>query len=138
MTSALKWRLTFGLLLVFFAGGATGLFAGAWHARHAFVERHGGMMAERMKEHMRRQLNLTPEQTRDIDPILTDLAKRLQEIRRDSSRRVAETMEQSHRELATHLSPEQQSRFEEMKLRRQLRHWRRTGGRPQPPPPEDL
>ncbi len=135
MSNALKWRLVIGFVLVFVAGGATGLFAGAWHAHHAFVGRHGGMMADRMRAQMHRQLELTDEQARAVDPIVDRMAGRLQEIRRDSSRRVFETMEESHREIATHLTPEQQARLEEMKQH----HLRRMHGRrgQQPPPPEE-
>ena len=134
MTRALKLRLLIGFLLVFLAGGATGLFAGAWHARHAFAGRHGGMMAERMREHIRRQLDLTPAQTREIDPILNDMAQQLQQIRRESARRVAETMEQSHRAMVPHLTAEQQKQLEEMR-RNHVRRWHWRHG--PPPPPAD-
>ncbi len=132
MTRALQWRLLIGFVLVFLAGGATGLFVGAWHARQAFAGRHGGMMAERMREHIRRQLDLTPAQIREVDPILNDMAQQLQQIRRESGRRVAETMEQSHRAMLPHLTPEQQKELEEMKQRHVRRwHWRHG---PRPPP----
>ncbi|MGI8819905.1 MAG: hypothetical protein ACR2ID_03400 [Chthoniobacterales bacterium] len=135
MSSALKWRLVIGFILVFIAGGATGLFAGAWHARHAFVGRHGGRMAERMRAQMHRQLDLSPEQTAVIDPIVDRMAARLQEIRRESSRRVVATMDGSHREIATHLTPGQQRRLEQME-ERHLRRMHARGGQP-PPPPEE-
>ena len=132
MIRALQWRLLIGFVLVFLAGGATGLFVGAWHARQAFAGRHGGMMAERMREHIRRQLDLTPAQIREVDPILNDMAQQLQQIRRESGRRVAETMEQSHRAMLPHLTPEQQKELEEMKQRHVRRwHWRHG---PRPPP----
>ena len=132
MTRALQWRLLIGFVLVFLAGGATGLFVGAWHARQAFAGRHGGMMAERMREHIRRQLDLTPAQIREVDPILNDMAQQLQQIRRESGRRVAETMEQSHRAMLPHLTPEQQKELEEMR-KRHVRRWQWRHGPRSPP-----
>lgn len=135
MNRALKWRLIIGCVLVFAAGAATGVFAGAWHARHAFAGRHGGMMAERMREQMHRQLDLTAEQTRELDPIVDRMASQLQQIRRESGRRVFDTMEEAHRAMATHLTPEQQQRLEQMK-QRHLGRMHARHGQPSPPPDE--
>ena len=134
MMSALKWRIALGLVLVFAAGVATGLFAGAWHSRHRFLVRHGEMGGDRLRDHFRRQLDLTPEQAGQVDPILEETAKRLHEVRTETSQRVAQIMEQSHRELAPHLTPEQQARIERMK-QRHLRILHRHGGHERPPPP---
>ncbi|MEP6956159.1 MAG: hypothetical protein ABI883_04985, partial [Chthoniobacterales bacterium] len=128
MTRALKWWLALGLLVVFLAGSATGLVAGAWHARQAFAGRHGGMMADQMRAQMQRELALTPEQTREIQPILDTMAKRLQEIRRESGRRVFETMTETHREMVPHLTVAQQERLEAMKQRHLRRGHRRGHG----------
>lgn len=49
MMRTFEWRIVLGLALVFLAGVATGLFAGAWHAHRAFGDRHGPMMAPRVK-----------------------------------------------------------------------------------------
>lgn len=70
MTRALKLRIALGLLLVFFAGVATGIFAGAFHAHSAFAGRHSGMMGERMRERLQRQLDLTPEQLAKVKSYL--------------------------------------------------------------------
>jgi Spy/CpxP family protein refolding chaperone len=135
MTRALKWRIAIGLLLVFLAGAATGTFAGAWHARSSFkVRHHGGMMGERMREHMARHLDLTPEQIRTVDPILDRAAAELHQIRTETGRRVAETMRRSHQEIAPHLTPEQQAKLEKMKGRH-MRILKFRGRRHGPPPP---
>jgi Spy/CpxP family protein refolding chaperone len=84
MTRTLKWRIAIGFLLVFLAGAATGVFAGAWHARNTFRGRHGVMMGDHMREHLVRHLNLTPEQTRELDPIFDRTAKELHTIRQET------------------------------------------------------
>lgn len=134
MMRTLEWRIVLGLVLVFLAGAATGFFAGAWHAHRAFGQRHGPMMGERMREHMKRQLDLTPEQEQVVDPILRQTAQRLQVIRAETGQRVEQVMEDSHRELATHLTPAQVAKLEQMKKRHEhIRRYRRE--RRHPPPP---
>ena len=126
MTRALKWRIGIGFLLVFLAGAATGMFAGAWHARDTFRGRHGGMMGHRMREHLVRHLNLTPEQVRELDPIFDRTEKELQVIRQETAQRVTQTMEAAHRDFAPHLTPEQEAKVSKMKMRhmkiKMLRH----------------
>ena len=135
MMQTLQWRILLGLLLVFFAGAATGFFGGAWHAHRIFGERHGRMMGERMRERMERQLDLTPEQVQVVDPILRKTAQRLQEIRAETGQRVSQTMEESRRELAVHLTPEQTAKLERMRQHHlRMLHWR---GERWPPPPPD-
>ena len=134
MTRALKWRIALGLLLVFAAGAASGVFAGAWHARSTFTMRHGGMMGEHMREHLARHLELTPEQVREVEPILDRAAADLQEIRAETGQRVAATLQRSHREIAPHLTPEQREKLEKMKIRH-LRMKRFIGPHHGPPPP---
>src|SRR3954469_9636916 len=115
MTSALKWRIALGLILVFLAGVGTGLFAGAWHARHAFVMHHGEMADKMMREHLQRHLNLTPEQLAQVGPILDETSQRLRTIRTETTARVSEVMEDSHRRMGPYLTPEQQAKIEKMK-----------------------
>ncbi len=121
MTKALKWRLALGLIVVFLAGLALGLFAGAFHARRVFVAHHGPLMAGRMREHLRHELHLTSEQLAKIAPLVDRSAGQLEEIRRQSSRRVAETIDESRREIAPLLTPEQRERLERMREKHQRR-----------------
>jgi Spy/CpxP family protein refolding chaperone len=136
MTRALKWRIAIGLLLVFLAGTATGFFAGSWHARSAFKVRHGGMMGDRMRDHITRHLDLTPEQLRVIDPILDRTSAELQAIRAETGQRVSETMKRSQQEMAPHLTPEQQAKAEKMKMRH-MRIIKFRGRHHHGPPPRE-
>ncbi len=79
MNRALRWKLIVGFVLVFVAGGMTGAFFGASHARHLFfAPPHRGMMSEKMRDRFRAQLNLTPEQVAKISPILDKAAAQLE------------------------------------------------------------
>ncbi|MCA1660070.1 MAG: hypothetical protein LC642_06000, partial [Verrucomicrobiaceae bacterium] len=117
MTRRFKIWLAVALVVVFAAGLATGLFAGARHARHVFKGRHGGFAGERMREHIRRELQLTPDQYARVAPILDETGEELEAIRTETSRRISETMTQSHEKLAPLLTPEQRDRLERMRKR---------------------
>ena len=138
MNRALQWKLIVGFLLVFIAGATTGGFLGASHARRLFFEppQHG-IMAQRMRDRLRVQLKLTPEQLDKISPIIDKTAAQLEQTRRDTGRRVRELFTEAHREMAPHLTAEQRAKLQEMeeRHRRWTEHGRGFHDRPPPPPP---
>ncbi len=117
MNNALKWRLVFAFVVVFVAGVAVGVMGAAHHARDVFLARHSMQLGDRMREHLHRQLNLTPEQFEKVAPIVDEMSRRLEVIRDDTRKRVTETMEESHREIVPLLTPEQCEKLEQMKRR---------------------
>ncbi len=132
MTRKLKWAIAAGVLMVFIAGAATGSFIGARKAHDVLVFKHHERSGERMREHLIRELELTPEQIEKVSPIVDDTSRRLHEIRRESRRRVSATMQGAHSAMAPHLTPQQLERLETMKHRHK-RSLRRHGL----PPPGD-
>ena len=131
MTRGLKWWLALGVVVVFFAGVATGLFAGAWHARRVFFGGHSAQFHQRMRNHLQRELQLTPEQSEKVGPILERMTQQLDAIREETRHRVAATMGQSHDEMIPLLTPEQQQKLNEMRER----HRRMLPMGDDPPPP---
>src|SRR5450755_3973877 len=117
MTKRLKLWLALAFFVVFLAGGALGVFGGAIHARQVFFRGHGGFVAHRMREHLRRELQLKPEQYEKITPILDQMDQRLETIRNETGQRVRDAMSQSHEEIAPLLNPEQRQKLEEMRER---------------------
>jgi hypothetical protein len=135
MNSALKWKLIAGFILVFIAGGMTGAFFAAWHAHHFFLEGHKpGMVATQMKERLRAELDLTPEQVSKISPIVEQMASDLEQIRSETGRRVHETFQQAHREMAASLTEEQKRKLEKMEMRHRPWHGFHGHGSRKPPP----
>lgn len=138
MNSALKWKLIAGFLLVFIAGGATGIFMTMAIGHHVFGPHPPNVVAQAMKNRLRWQLRLTDEQMAKISPIVDKTASQLSEIRGDTGKRVRDVITESHREIAQYLTPEQQQRLKQMEERRrqwmQQHHapWRR-GGSTEPP-----
>jgi len=118
MNTALKWKLIAGFLLVFIAGGVTGAFVAAVTTRHfLFAASHHGMAAERMRARRKTELNLTPEQLAKISPIIDKTAAELEDIRKDTARRVHQTFSEAHQQIAADLTPEQREKLEQMRAR---------------------
>ncbi len=117
MTNALKWRIAIVLVIVFAAGVATGLLAGARHARHVFFARHSAHFGDRMREHLKQELKLTPEQYEKVAPVIDEMGARLELIRDETSKRVADTMGESHNKIVPLLNEEQRSKLDRMKRR---------------------
>ena len=67
-----------------------------------------------MKEHLRRALDLTPEQLAKISPIADATTAKLEAIRIETAERVRAVMEASKREIAPALSPDQQKKLEKL------------------------
>src|SRR5256885_2124466 len=122
MNSALKWKLIAGFLLVFIAGGATGIFVTMAVGHHFMFGQHRhGFVAQAMKNRLRWQLRLTDEQMAKISPIIDKTGAQLEQIRGDTGRRVRDAIAEAHREIAPILTPEQQQRLQQMEERR--RRW---------------
>jgi Spy/CpxP family protein refolding chaperone len=76
-----------------------------------------------MKERLRAELRLTPEQVAKISPIIDKTAVQLQEIRRDTGRRVHGIMAEAHKEIAVDLTDEQRQKLQQIEERhRRGRH----------------
>jgi Spy/CpxP family protein refolding chaperone len=128
MNRALQWKLIAGFILVFVAGGISGAFLGGLYARHHFFQlHHPQLIGARMKERLRAELKLTPEQVAKISPIIDKAAVQLREIRRDTARRVHETIGEAHRQMAVNLTDEQRQKLQQIEERhRRWRHHRWT------------
>ena len=123
MNRALQWKLIAGFLLVFVAGGITGAFVGGSYARHHFFELHRPeQIGARMKEGLRTELNLTPEQVAKISPIFDKTASQLRDIRRDTGQRVHQIIAEAHRQMAANLTDEQRQKLQQRE--EQHRRWR--------------
>jgi Spy/CpxP family protein refolding chaperone len=123
MNRALQWKLIAGFLLVFVAGGITGAFVGGSYARHHFFGLHRPeRIGARMKDGLRAELNLTPEQVAKISPIIDRTALQLRDIRRDTGQRFHQIMAEAHRQMAASLTDEQRRKLQQIEERH--RRWR--------------
>ena len=130
MNRALQWKLIAGFLLVFVAGGITGAFVGGSYARRHFFElHHPERIGARMKERLRAELDLTPEQLAKISPIIDKTAVQLRDIRRDTGRRVRQIMLDAHQQIAGNLTDAQRQKLQQIEQRHQRWRHHRFHGR---------
>jgi Spy/CpxP family protein refolding chaperone len=140
MNRDLHWKLVAGFLLVFIAGGVTGAFFAVAQARRHFLfaSPDHGMVAERMRERLRAELKLTPEQVARISPIIDQAGAQLEQIRIETGRRVYETFAEAHRQMSATLTDEQRVKLQRLQQRhrRWLHHFPgRESAPPELPPP---
>ncbi len=134
MNRALQWKLIAGFVLVFVAGVISGAFLGGMYAQHHFFAFHRPeLIGGRMKERLRTELNLTPEQVAKISPIIDKAATQLRDIRRETARRVHETIAEAHRQMAVNLTDEQRQKLQQIEERH--RRWRHHRLHEVPPEP---
>src|SRR5262249_36958042 len=123
MNRALKWKLVAGFILVFVAGGIAGAALGGFYTRQLFFDvHHPRRVCDKMRERLRAELSLTPEQLSKVSPIVDNTAAQLEEIRRDTRRRVHAIMAEAHKEIAVDLTDEQRQKLEQ--IEEQHRRWR--------------
>ena len=116
MNNALKWKLAFAFLLVFAAGVTTGgLFSVLHVKRHFLGPPHSGEVGDRMREHLRRALDLTPEQAAKISPIVDATSAKLEAIRIETAQRVRTVMEESEKQISPELTADQQKKLQALK-----------------------
>jgi Spy/CpxP family protein refolding chaperone len=130
----LRWKLILAFVLVFIAGAAVGFF-GAVHLGPPFMFHHvlSRSIGEHMKEHLRAQLKLTPEQVEQIAPIVDEATTNLEAKREQTGREVRAIFEDMHKRISPFLTPDQRNLLEQMEQRhRQMMH--RRGFQPAPPP----
>ena len=138
MNGSLKWKLAFAFLLVFVAGVTSGGLLSSLHMRRHFLgPPQSGEVGDRMREHLRRALDLTPEQAEKIAPIVDATSAKLEAIRVETAQRVRSAMEESERQISPQLTPEQQEKLRKLKLEhhRVLMHHGFNPPPPDSPPP---
>ena len=115
MNATLKWKLVVGFVLAFLAGGATGAFFAASHAHHLHdLALHRYSLADRMRNRIQTELDLTPEQIEKIGPIFDQAANELEKIRAETGARVRQVIAETNRALAPELTPEQRKKLDRL------------------------
>lgn len=142
MNASLKGKLIAGFILAFLAGAAAGAFLSVHHARHWRADwgRHPHSLTEHMRNRIRAQLDLTPQQLAKIEPILDHATNELQQIRAETGSKVQQVMAETNRALEPELTDAQRARLEKIQKavrgsKRPRHHGPRHTGSPPAPSP---
>jgi hypothetical protein len=146
MNASLQGKLIAGFILAFLAGAATGAFFTFHESRewHGGFGRHSHSVAERMRDRVQSQLDLTPQQMAQVAPILDRAVNELQTIRTETGAKVRSVMQETNQALKPLLTDAQREKLAQMDHddagKRALRHPSRrhngSGRQPESPEPE--
>ena len=112
MNASLKRKLIAGFILAFLAGGAAGAFLTLHQSQR--WRHHPHSLSERMRDRIKSELDLTPEQFAKVRPILDRAANQLEKIRIESGRNVRQVLAETNRALEPELTDTQRTRLENM------------------------
>ena len=109
------WKIVLVLLGIFVAGGVTGglvtiRFGHRWLARHPGPEQWGPNHLKRLGE----RLDLKPEQTELIRPIVRRHMEELNRVRTNSLAETKSIFDRMDQEISAQLTPEQRAKFEQL------------------------
>ncbi len=116
MTASLKAKLIAGFALAFLAGAAAGGYY-TFHNARQWRSDYGHrphLLTERLRDRVRGQLDLSPEQLARIEPILDRASKQLQEIRVETGGKVRQVMAETNRALQPELTEPQRAKLQQI------------------------
>lgn len=114
-----RWRMAFFGLVILLAGiiiGASAALIGKWH----FLKGPGlgpERTADRMVQGLRHELRLSPDQRRQIDPIIQKHMERLDQIRKEARPRIEGELRAMNEEIAPLLDDQQRKEWKQMQRR---------------------
>jgi Spy/CpxP family protein refolding chaperone len=116
MNGSLKGKLIAGFVLVFLAGAAIGGFVTFHETRnwHREFGHHPHAFSERMRNRIKAQLDLTPEQVAKVDPILKHAGDELEKIRSETGAKVRQVASETNQALAPLLTDAQRTKLEKL------------------------
>lgn len=136
-----RWRMWVGVLAVFACGLAIGAVAGSLYERQAALTHiariradRGASIAQMTLERLTRDLELGPEQTAAVKPVLEKGFERAHQLLEELRPQMDKVLEETAEQIRQGLKPEQVRRLEE------LGGWKallppRPGPNGPPPPP---
>ncbi len=134
-TSKNKWQVRLAALSIFILGLIAGALAlNLYHTRFSpSVERPwGGRPPFTRLAELTQQLDLTAEQSAEVEKILSEARTRLMEIRKESEPKFSEIRRQTEERLQQTLSTEQWQKFQQIKTEMRGRRGERGRGRRRP------
>ena len=119
MSALGKWKLRLYVLAIFRAGGGSGAFI-TWQ-----VGPHRGVapsspaeIGARLRATFQSRLDLTPEQVRQIGPLIDQAMRQVEVIRHDTASHVFANASNLHEQVLQVLTPEQKVKFEQLERER--------------------
>ncbi len=119
MNSLGKRKLALYVLAIFLAGAGTGALI-TWRVcqRIPVARRVPAEIGARLRARFQSRLDLTPGQVQKIEPMIDQAMRRVEVIRQETASNVFANVSTLHERVLTVLTPEQQTKFEELERER--------------------
>ena len=119
MTSPGKLKLSLYVLAIFLAGAGSGALV-TWNLCRSTpaAPLPPAEIGARLRTRFQSRLALTPEQSQQIDPMIDQAMRRVEEIRRETASHVFANVSNLHAQVLTVLTPEQKEPFEALERER--------------------
>ncbi len=105
------------LIAIFALGGVSGGFAGYYYGRSSFYRRppKPDQMAESMHHFLRDRLELTPEQSDKLLPLVKDMSKAMQAVHEENHQRFGRIMKDFDAKISPLLTEPQLKKLDELR-----------------------
>lgn len=127
-----RWQVRLAAIALFALGFLAGaLVLNLYHARNLSASGRGHKGGPRIlqTESLTEQLNLTAEQSTEVDKIFNEARTQLTEVRKQSEPKFSEIRKQTEERLQHVLTPEQWQQFQQLKSEMRERRTDRKRGR---------
>ncbi len=120
MNGLSKTKLMLYLAAIFVAGGVTGAAIAVKTTKQMIEEtpRPARFESRYFKEKFQSKLDLAPEQSKAIAPILDKMCEDLKSVRQDTTKRISAIMKTSYEQIGKELNPEQRKKLDAMQKER--------------------
>lgn len=127
------------LAVTFLLGGVAGGAAGYRWGRLQWFRPPppSGPMSQQIVQRLTAELSLTPDQQRQIEPIVQEGAAEMAKLHRETTERIHEAIRRGHEKLKPILTEAQQAKLAELDAAREKFSKQRWGGGPHPSSPPE-
>ena len=114
------WKVWLSIILIFVSGLSIGFIGGLQTAKmgaiRAFQKGPAGIQHIVLRR-LTRQLDLSAEQQKGVDQILSSLQQQLTGIRDEQKPRISAILDTGFQQIRAQLNPDQQAKLDEMRAR---------------------
>ena len=136
MSHLTKNKIVVYLAAIFLVGGVTGAVLGWTGAKERWWHPPDGKtICDHVRHRLQSELNLRPDQVREINPILEKRAKEMDAIHSRTIKEIEELIRSTNVEIAKVLGPEQQQKLDQMEREREEFFRKRSHHGPPPGAP---
>jgi hypothetical protein len=138
ITGLKRGHLVGYLVAIFVAGAVAGAAGGFEYGRRSMFRppRGPGDGGKSMRERFAKELELTSEQLRQVEPILIETWEKIHVCQKDAWRQVGALVKESNERIRPFLTEPQRAKLTEMENRRHGDASKAKDGKPPGPPPD--